>query len=340
MSQAAAPALEPANLTVAPTDARAGHVAAAVIGNTLECYDFLTYAYFAPQIGAAFFPTHTPFAQLMLSLATFGAGFISRPLGAAVIGAYGDRVGRRPAMLVTFVLMGAAILALALIPSYAMIGPAAPVLVLIARLVQGLALGGDMGAATTFLVEAAPARRRGLYGAWQYAGQGIASLAAGLIGVGLSSLLSAHELQSFGWRIAFLIGAAILPFGLIMRRRIPETLHAAEPTETPVAGTLWRHARIVAIGLVLIASTGTQFYTLSYMTTYAAVFLHMKANVAFAATAVFGGCNLVFSLLGGAASDRIGRRPIMIWPRVALMVVIIPAFMLIASHRNAASLRC
>ena len=158
------------------TPARA--VAAAVIGNALECYDFIVYSFFAVQIGKAFFPTHTAFASLMLSLGAFGAGFVSRPLGAVVIGRLGDRVGRKPAMLLSFALMGAAMLAMALTPTYAQVGLAAPAIVVAARLTQGFAMGGDIGSTTTFLLEAAPVGRRGFYTGWQLATQGVATVAS------------------------------------------------------------------------------------------------------------------------------------------------------------------
>ncbi|MBS0277118.1 MAG: MFS transporter, partial [Proteobacteria bacterium] len=143
------------------------HVAAAVIGNALEFYDFVTYAFFAVQLGQVFFPSHDAYASLMLSLGTFGAGFAMRPLGGVLLGRYADKVGRRPAMMLSFGLMGGAILAVALIPSYAAIGVAAPILVVLARMVQGFALGGEVGSSTAYLVEAAPVYERGFYAAWQ-----------------------------------------------------------------------------------------------------------------------------------------------------------------------------
>jgi MFS family permease len=309
-------------------------VAAAVAGNALEFYDFTAYAFFAVQIGRSFFPAHTPFASLMLTLATFGAGFVTRPLGAIVIGAFGDHAGRRPAMLLSFGLMGAAAAGLALTPSYAAIGPVAALLVLFARLVQGFALGGEVGPVTAFLIEASPRSRRGLFGAWQVASQGVATLTAGLIGLSLSNLLDAGSLQAWGWRVAFLLGAAILPVGLWLRLSLPETLHAPAGDEASPVG----RARVVVLGLGLIMSATTATYTLNYMNTYAVTVLHMKANLGFAATAVTGGCGLVFAVLGGALSDRIGRRPVMIWPAAALLAAAWPAYALIGARRDAIGL--
>ena len=161
-------------------------IAAAVMGNALEFYDFTTYALFAVQIGRVFFPSHTAFQDLMLSLLTFAVGFVARPIGAIVLGAYGDRVGRRPAMLVSFTLMGLGILGLVLTPGYAAIGAAAPILLVICRLIQGFALGGEVGPTTAFLIEAAPLKHRGLIGSWQSASQGVASLVGATIGLAMT----------------------------------------------------------------------------------------------------------------------------------------------------------
>ena len=315
------------------------HVTAAVVGNALEFYDFTTYAYFAAQIGRTFFPSQDPFESLMASLATFGAGYFSRPVGALVIGAFADRVGRRPAMLFSFALMGAAILGLALTPSYARIGRVAPLLAVTFRLLQGFALGGEVGPTTAFLVEAAPPRQRGLYGVWQSASQSVASLAGGAVGLTLSLTLSS-QMQPQAWRIAFLIGALVLPFGLIIRRDLPETLHRAE---TPLDGhpdtpSLSGHGRIILVGLALVSSLTIATSVFSYMTTYALSTLHMKPTEAFGATVVGGAVGIVFTLLGGGLSDRLGRKPIMMAPRILLLLAIYPAFFLMARNHDAVTL--
>jgi len=193
-------------------------VASVGVGNALEFYDFLTFSFFAIQIGHCFFPAARTSHGLLFTLATFGAGFVTRPLGGFVIGRFADRSGRKPAMMLSFALMGAAITGLALTPSYTTIGAAAPALLLVFRLLQGFALGGEVGPSTAFLIEAAPPRRRGLYVGLQYGTQDIAVLAAGLVGYVLSSWLSAAALDAWGWRIAFLLGAAVVPVGLIIRR--------------------------------------------------------------------------------------------------------------------------
>src|SRR5215469_6899694 len=207
------------------------HVLAIVIGNALEFYDFLSYAIFAVYIGKTFFPSHDPSANLILSLATFMVGFITRPIGGIVLGIFGDRAGRKPAMVVSFILIGIAMLGIALTPGYAQIGLAAPILLVCFRLVQGFALGGEVGPNTAWLIEAAPPEHRGFYGSMQYATQNAALLLASCVGLLLSTVLNAHDLESWGWRIAFLLGVIIVPFGILIRRRLPETLYAAEATD-------------------------------------------------------------------------------------------------------------
>jgi MHS family citrate/tricarballylate:H+ symporter-like MFS transporter len=314
-------------------------VAAAVVGNALEFYDFTTYAFFAREIGAAFFPVHSHFVSLILSLATFGAGFILRPIGSVLIGRYGDRHGRKPAMLFSFALMGSAILALAVTPPYEKIGVIAPILVLAWRLAQGFALGGEVGPTTAFLVEASPAARRGLYSAWQGASQNIAAIAGGLVGVALAAMVGAAGLQAWGWRAAFLLGALVLPFGLWLRRNLPETLHHAEvatahqPDEATVRGI-----RIITLGLGLIAAATVGTYAMIYMTTYARETLHMGPGIALGAQVVNGASGALGGLAGGLLADRYGRRILLIWPRVALIVAIWPAYFLMARDRDAATL--
>src|SRR6201995_3317383 len=194
---------------------------AATVGNMLEFYDFITYAFFAIQIGHTFFPAQSEYGSLMLSLATFGAGFITRPIGGVVLGIYSDRVGRRPAMLLSFALMGTAIIVISLTPSYNSIGIAAPIIVIVARMLQGFALGGEVGPTTAYLIEIAPIEHRALVVAWQPASQEIAATAGALVGVILSKTMAPEMLDAYGWRVAFLIGAVCLPFGVWMRRALP-----------------------------------------------------------------------------------------------------------------------
>ncbi|MCK8787456.1 MFS transporter [Roseomonas sp. NAR14] len=341
----AAADLPPADATALAEERRARRrgVAAAVIGNALEFYDFTTYAFFAVMIGRAFFPTGDAWSSLLLSVATFGVGFVTRPIGGVLIGAYADRAGRKPAMMLTIALMAAGMLLLALTPGYATIGYAAPVLIVLSRLIQGFALGGEVGPATAYLLESAPADRRGLFGSWQLASQGIATLVAGTIGVLLSTLLDAGQMQSWGWRIPFLLGLAIIPVGIYIRNNVPETAgEAAGGAEASTVAVLARLARSHGSTLLLtvpllLCGTVSNFVS-NYMTTYAITTLHLPASLSIAATAVVGASVFVFALLGGWLSDRYGRRVVMIVPRVALLLAAYPAFLLMTTAPGAATL--
>ena len=330
---------EPAFLPPVPIAKR--HLFSAVVGNALEFYDFITYTFFAAQIGRTFFPSHTALGSLLLSLATFGVGFATRPVGSIVIGAYADRAGRAPAMVLSFVLMGIGILVLSLTPSYAAIGVAAPILVVLARLVQGFALGGQVGPSTAYLLEAAAPESRGFYTTLQYASQGLASMTGGIVGFAISSQLDAASLQQWGWRVAMILGAFILPFGLLIARTMPDTLErtSAEPAmESGPVSKSRGSIGIFAICILMLASATICTYVINFMTTYSGAFLHMHANVTFAAPIVSGACILVFSQISGSMSDRYGRKPVMIWPRVFLLVAIYPGFVLLEHNRDAATL--
>jgi MFS family permease len=319
----------------APKPLKTSHIVAVVAGNALEFYDFLVYSFFAIQIGRAFFPSENPYASLMLSLATFGAGFLTRPIGSFVIGAYADRVGRRPAMLLSFTLMGLAILALAVIPPYSRIGLAAPVLAIAARMVQGFSLGGEVGPSTAYLLEAAPVERRGFIVALQGASQNGAAVVGSLIGLGLAMMMSPAALNDYGWRIAFLLGVATVPFALLVRRSLPETLHAADRAapRSPVAATLKTHARPMILGLLIIGGGTISTYVGNYMATFAQNTLHMTPAASLAASILPYPVGIGGGLLGGWLSDRLGRRPVMIWPALLYLLLILPLFRwIVAAH--------
>jgi MFS family permease len=319
-------------------------VAAATIGNALEFYDFVTYGLFAIQIGHAFFPSKSAYVSLMLSLATFGAGFITRPIGGILIGAYSDRVGRRPAMMLSFSLMGAAILVLALIPPYAVIGIAAPILAVIARMVQGFSLGGEVGPTTAFLLEAVPERQRGFAVSWQGASQAIAIAIGGCVGFGLSNLMSPAALDAYGWRIAFLLGTIALPFGWWIRRTLPETLDAVDSLEE---GTLANQSvlayargslRILVLAAVVLAADTIGSHVGTYTATYAQRTLHLAPRVAFLAIIIPSVAGAVAVVFGGWLSDKTGRRPLIIWPALANLLLLFPIYAWITQSRSGVAL--
>jgi len=314
---------------------KARNVAAVTAGNALEFYDFLTYAFFAAQIGRTFFPSADAAGSLLASLATFGAGFLMRPVGALTIGRMADRIGRKPAMLLSFTLMGVAMLGLALTPSYRAIGIAAPILAISFRLVQGFALGGEIGPNTAYLNEAAPPRRRGLYVSFQYMSQDGSVLVSGLVGYALSRLLSDAALDAWGWRVAFILGASIVPFGLLLRRQLAETLPPkasdAHPATAPMSIGL---ARVAALGIVMLAGGTTVSYVLDYLTTYATSTLHMATSVGFLATIFLGLTGVIVDPVGGWLSDRFGRRLTRIIPWTFLLVATLPGFFLLSTLRS------
>jgi len=316
------------------------HIAAATIGNALEFYDFLTYAFFSIQIGHAFFPAQSAYGSLMLSLATFGAGFVTRPIGALVIGAYSDRAGRKPAMMLCFILIGCSILGMALIPTYAAIGIAAPILAVLARMLQGFSLGGEIGSNTAFLLEAAPLNRRGLIVSWQDASQLIALVTGGAVGTLLTLILPPAELDAYGWRIAFLLGSVAVPFGLWLRSHLPETLHVPEPVAAAAPapktrlGQVRLHWRVMILGLVVLGSGTIAAYISAYIATYAQGTLHMPARIAFLAEAIANTLAIPAVLLGGWLSDRHGRRSVNTWGNLAYLLLIYPMFAWVVATRE------
>jgi len=329
------------------------HVMAVFVGNGLEFYDFLTFSYFSVYIARTFYPDIDPNTGLLATLISFGVGFVSRPVGAVVIGRMGDRIGRKPAMLLSFGLMGFAILGLALTPSYAVIGYAGAGLVVLFRIVQGFALGGEVGPTTAFMAEAAPPERRGFYLCMQYATQDAASLIAGVIGVVLANVLSDAQLQVWGWRLAMLLGASIVPFGLMLRMSLPETLPSipAPPPAGPrrslahwlsslparakaLMAAIRPHLAIVVLGLMMLTSTTIGSYTIGYMTTYALDTLKLAAVFAFGVTIVNGLFSVVSEVASGWLCDRFGRKPVMIAPMILLILSIFPCFWAIDRFHN------
>ena len=311
------------------------HVAAIVAGNGLEFYDFLIFSFFALPIGRAFFPSDRPEASLLAALATFGAGFLTRPLGGIVIGALANHVGRKPAMLLSFALMGLSILGLACTPGLATIGIAAPILAVGWRLIQGFALGGEVGPSTTLLVEGAPRLKRGQFGALQTITQQAAITVVGIVGFALSAHLDLAAMNGWGWRAALLAGIVVVPVGLAIRNVLPETLHQAWDAPEAVKAHLWR---IVILIFVIMASSTVGTYVLNTLATYAVSTLKMPPDVAFAATLVRGVFGMSFALIGGVLSDRFGRR----WPMLVSILVTgvtaLPLMVLVVQTRSTSML--
>ena len=310
-------------------------IAAITIGNGLEFYDFTVYSFFAVLIGKLFFPVSGGIGQLMLSLATFGVGFVARPLGGLLIGLYADRVGRKPAMALTLWLMGLGSLLFVVSPTYAQAGLAAPLLIVLARLLQGFALGGEVGASTALLMEYADDHSRGYYGSWQLFSQGVSVLLGAVVGLSLTNGLSPDALQSWGWRVPFAIGILVIPLGLYIRRHLEETAEAPAAgapghEHAGLAGIFRAHGRVVVAGvLVTIGGTSATYIVLHYMTSYAVTMLKIPLGLSMAAGCVAALVQVALSAQAGRLSDRIGRKPAILWSRVAMLALVYPAFMLL-----------
>ena len=307
-------------------------IAAVVAGNALEFYDFLIFGFFAVQIGAVFFPVKDATNSLLLTLMIFGVGFLTRPLGGALIGPLGDRIGRKPAMLLSFGLMGFSIVGLALTPSYASIGVAAPILLVLFRLVQGFAVGGEVGPSTAFLMEAAPADKRASYVSLQFASQQAATLAFGIVGMLLANLLSPEDYIAWGWRVGMLLGAAVVPLALVIRRNLPETLSQTERTSRPKLTRA--EIRLALLTLLVLASGTISSYVLININLFVTTILGLSPAQAAGAAAIGGGSAMIFSPIGGWLSDRFGRKPLMIVPFGLLCLVGLPCFHAMAQART------
>jgi MFS family permease len=314
-----------------PRGVSAGVLAATVAGNALEFYDFLVFSFFAVYISQAFFPPGDAFTNLLKTLAVFWSGFLLRPIGGVVIGAFADRAGRRPAMILTIALVTVGTLGLAAIPSYKTIGVAAPVLLVIARCIQGFGLGGDVGPASVYLLEAAPPHARGYYVSWQIASQGLAVMAGGLVGVAMAAVLSKEDLAAWGWRVPFVICLALVPIAVYLRRRMPETLdqRAKGGHAAPVSAA--DQTRYIALNVLIIIGGTVSTYVGNYMSTYAIFTLKLPPTLGLSATLVGGAATFAFALVGGWLGDRFGRKALVIWPRIALLIAIWPLFLWLSS---------
>ena len=325
-------------------DIGAKGVFAAVLGNGFEFFDFTVYATFLGLIGQAFFPSDNALVSDLASAATFGVGFIARPLGGALLGAYGDRAGRRPAMTFSLGLMALGSAMIALTPGYATIGVWAPILLILARLLQGFAVGGEVGPATMFIVEAAPPGRRLFFASWQLASQNLGSLASGMIGLLLALALAQTSYNAWGWRVPFAIGVLIAPVGVYIRSQLPETLDRENAREArnarAILMTVLRKNWLgLLLGLALISGgTITQYFLLT-MTPYAIRTLHLPDSAAMLGSVTLGITGALGALAGGFLADRWGIKTVAILPRLLFMIALFPVMQFLIAHPGAASSR-
>jgi len=303
-------------------------VVAATIGNMLEWYDFTIYAAFAVPISKSFFPADSEVVSLLLGLVTFGLGFVARPFGAAFLGGYADRRGRRDALSLTILLMALGTGIIALCPTYHSIGIAAPIVILLARLIQGFSAGGEIGGAVSTLVEHAPPARRGLYASFQQLSQGGSTMLSGLVAVTIALALPADAITDWGWRLAFLVGLLIAPVGLYIRRELEDApLFKASDhnNELPIRIVLRDHWRAVLTGMLIVMLWTVSQYIANYFPTFAVRELKLSLSQSYLGPLVVGTV-LLFCPLIGILADRYRRKRVMMVGAIGLAVVAYPAF--------------
>jgi metabolite-proton symporter len=305
-------------------------------GNFLEMYDFMVFGYYAAAIGRTFFPKSSESASLMLSLVTFGAGFLMRPLGALVLGAYIDKHGRRSGLILTLALMSAGTLSITFVPGYAAIGIAAPLLVLAGRLVQGFSAGVELGGVSVYLSEIATPGRKGFYVAWQSASQQLAVVFAALLGVVLNTYLNKTQMDDWGWRVPLLVGCLIIPFLFLIRRSLAETeefqLRKSHPSTREILRSVAANWNLVLMGTMLVTMTTVSFYMITaYTPTFGRTALHLADKDNLIVTLCVGISNFVWLPVMGALSDRVGRRPLLIAFTVLASLTAYPALVWLVS---------
>lgn len=333
--------------TVTATDSRPQARRAAIgatMGNLLEIYDFIAYGIFAVPISKTFFAVTSDTIALMLTFATFGVGFIARPIGALVIGTYADRVGRKKGMSLTILLMALGTAVIAFCPGYASIGLAAPLIVVAGRLIQGFSAGGEVGGAVAMLHENAPPGKRGLYAAFQQMSQGCGVLIAGFIGLLLSSIFTQVEIFGGAWRLAFVFGLLIAPVGIYIRRTVDETpeflANAAQPStqKSALRYTLLRHYKTIGMGVLVMLFWTIATYISNYFSTYAVRELHLSLRESYLGQIAYGVTMLACCPMVGLLSDRIGKKVPMLFGTLLTAVLAYPLFDLLAQVPTLASL--
>ena len=288
-----------------------------ISGNFLEMFDFFLFGIYATHIAHTFFPDDNEFVSMMSTFLSFAAGFVMRPIGALTLGPYIDRIGRRKGLIVTLVIMAMGTILIAFVPGYATIGVAAPMLVLLGRLLQGFSAGVELGGVSVYLSEMAPAGRKGFYVSWQSASQQVAVVVAALIGFTLSKTMAPADIAAWGWRIPFFIGCMIVPFIFAIRRSLQETKEFAarqhHPTTAEIFRTLGDNWLIVLGGMGMVVMTTVSFYLITvYTPSFGKNVLKLSEADALLATIAVGVSNFFWLPVSGALSDRVGRKPILV----------------------------
>jgi MHS family proline/betaine transporter-like MFS transporter len=315
-------------------------IVSAMIGNVLEWFDFVVYGFFAVTIAEVFFPAHDPTVSMLITFGAFGLAYFVRPLGAIVVGSYTDRAGRKAGLLLSIALMMIGTTLMALTPGYETIGIAAPILITLARLLQGFSVGGEFGSAVSFLSEHAGARR-GFSASWAFATGGMITVLASIFGVTLTTVLSHEQLVDWGWRLPYIFGMLVGPAGLYIRSKLvetPEFLKAEKPETIPISDLLRRYPREVLLALGISIISNASFYILAYIPTYGVKTLHLPQSAGFTATLIGGLILAIGCPLAGHWSDKMTSRPLIMVVTCWLFVLTpYPAFYLMAAWPSLAT---
>ncbi|MEN5161488.1 MFS transporter [Achromobacter spanius] len=311
-------------------------IAGTTIGNALEFFDFTVFTFLMLIIGPLFFPAASGYGQLLLTTATFGVGFLMRPVGGMLIGSYADRHGRRAAMTLTLWLMGLGCALIAAAPTHAQMGVAGPVLMVLARLIQGFAAGGEVGASTTLLVEHAPPGKRGFYSSWQFGSQSLGVMLGALTVAILTAALTKEQMQAWGWRVPFVIGILTVPVGAYIRRNLEETLEpapaagagrAATAGNQPLRRVFAEHKGTVVKGILLVIGGMVCAQIIGfYMPAYATKELGLPATSTLFASVVLGAIGFALAPFVGMLADRVGRKRVIFWSRAVTVCALLPCF--------------
>jgi len=312
-------------------------------GNFLEMYDFIIYGYYAKYIADTFFPAANEFASLMAALVAYGAGFLVRPIGAIVLGAYMDRKGRRKGLILSLSLMAVGTASIAITPGYASIGLLAPIIIVAGRLIQGFSSGVEIGGCSVYLAEIATPGNRGFYCAWQSGSQQVAVMLSAALGVALTFVLPPKQMTLWGWRVPLLIGCLIIPVVFWLRNSLAETeafLHSKPPhASSEVFALILENWRLVGIGVMMSILTTTTFYLITvYTPTFGSQALHLDPTGTMVVTLLVGLSNFIWLPVGGAISDRIGRRPLLFLIPALALITAYPAMLWLVAAPSFAKL--
>ena len=325
-----------ASADAAPAPSKIGTVLRATGGNFLEMYDFFLFGLYAAPIGKAFFNTGTESLDTTIAFIVFWVGALMRPLGAIYLGAYVDRLGRRKGLIVTLAIMAVGTVIIAFTPSYATIGVAAPIIVVLGRLLQGFSAGVELGGVSVYLAEIATPRTRGFVTSFQSASQQVAVFVGAVIGFTLSQTLSPEAVGAWGWRIPFLIGCAIVPLIFVLRRSLLETpeflARKVHPTAREIYASVLANADLVALGMLMVTLTTVSFYFITVYTPDFGKTLKLSPGASLFVTSLVAVANFCWLPIGGALSDRIGRLPVLLGAAGLMLVSAYPALSWVAAE--------